>query len=188
VQKSVGHHGYVAILWWMPAEYFEASGHARADAFQAFRNNTVVAVIFGKVQPFGIMDFVAVDKIRPAVTMLDSKGIEYKPSEKITDDVRVPLEMFKPVFSASLGKMGENIQFLVFPGKDGSGNRIADPRAARDFSLHVKELTGEADNVVTWRLPLSGFFPPKYCPVGKEKVEASWKFCPWHGVVLPQMQ
>jgi len=187
VQKNVGRNGRVAFLWWMPAEYFETKQTASSPGyFAGFRNNTVVAVAFGKVQPFGILDFVPLDAVRSSVTMRDANGKEYKPLEKIPEDVRVPLEMMKPVFSASLGKLGENIQFLVFAGKTRNGTRIADPRGQGEFSMLVKELTGEPETAVTWRLPLSGMFPPRYCPVGKERVEASWKFCPWHGVSLSQ--
>jgi len=189
VQKNVGRNGRVAFLWWMPAEYFETKQSANNPAyFAGFRNNTVVAVAFGKVQPFGILDFVSLDTARSRVTMRDANGTEYKPVENVPEDVRVPLEMMKPVFSASLGKLGENIQFLVFAGRAQNGTRIADPRGQREFSMVVKELTGEPETTVIWRLPLSGLFPPKYCPTGKEKVEASWKFCPWHGIPLPESQ
>ena len=187
VQKNVGRNGRVAFLWWMPAEYFETKLTSGGPGyFAGFRNNTVVAVAFGKVQPFGILDFVSLGTVRSSVTMRDANGTEYKPLEKIPEEVRVPLEMMKPVFSASLGKLGENIQFLVFAGKAQNGTRIADPRGQPEFSMLVRELTGEPETTVTWRLPLSGMFPPRYCPVGKERVEASWKFCPWHGVPLSQ--
>jgi hypothetical protein len=188
IQRNTGKHPTIALVWWMPAEYFEAAQTNSSKQFDAFRNNTVFGVVFAKIAPFGLLDFSPADKIRTSVVVHDASGAEYKPIDKLTDDVRVPLEIMKPMFSASLGKLGENIQFLVFAGKDQSGKRIADPRASRDFSVEIKELAGEPETIVSWRLPLSAVFPPRFCPVGREKVEANWKFCPWHGVALPQPQ
>ena len=188
IQRNAGKHQTIALVWWMPAEYFEAAQTSASKQLDAFRNNTVFGVVFAKIAPFGLLDFAPVDKIRSSVVVRDALGAEYKPIDKLSDDVRVPLEIMKPMFSSSLGKLGENIQFLVFAGKDQNGKRIAEPRSNRDFSVEIKELAGEPHTVVTWRLPLSAMFPPRFCPVGKEKVEASWKFCPWHGVPLVQPQ
>jgi len=63
------------------------------------------------------------------------------------------------------------------------GNEIANSRANTEFSLVATNLMGgpSPTSTYTWRLPVIALMPPKFCPVGKEKVEANWRYCPWHG-------
>ncbi|HWC18697.1 MAG TPA: hypothetical protein VG498_16925, partial [Terriglobales bacterium] len=125
----------IAFVWWIPAEYFETARSSVTTEFQGFRDNTVFGVAFAKIAPFGILDFSNWEKIKGAVTLRDADGTQYTPMDRVPEEVRIPLEMMKPVFSASLGKLGENIQFLVFPGKDQNGKRVADLKGNRDFSV-----------------------------------------------------
>jgi hypothetical protein len=80
--------------------------------------------------------------------------------------------------------MGQNCVILFFPGATKMAEPIADPFVPGKFSVTITKLIGGKDRVLEWRLPLTSLSPPKYCPVGKERVQADWKYCPWHGVKL----
>ena len=87
----------------------------------------------------------------------------------------------RPIFKNMLGNFGEGMQFVVFPLKDGAGNVFADARKSSEMSLDVVDLMGAPTSTYSWKFPLTSLVPPKFCPVGKERVEANWKYCPWHG-------
>jgi hypothetical protein len=63
---------------------------------------------------------------------------------------------------------------------------IADPLSPGGFSLVLSKLIAGKDKVFEWKLPLTSLSPPKYCPAGKERVQANWKYCPWHRVKLDE--
>jgi hypothetical protein len=72
-------------------------------------------------------------------------------------------------------------QVLFFPAKTSTGKLIVDTGHEGSFSLLIDNLAGQKQSTFEWRLPLTSLTPPKFCPVGKERVEANWKYCPWHG-------
>jgi hypothetical protein len=80
----------------------------------------------------------------------------------------------------------QNMQIYFFPGTDKMTKPIADPLAPGSFSVVMTNILGTKESVYEWKLPLTSWSPPRYCPVGKERVEASWKYCPWHGVKLDE--
>ena len=73
---------------------------------------------------------------------------------------------------------------LFFPATNKMAKPVADPLAPGSFSIVVAKLLDGKDKTYEWKLPLTALSPPKYCPVGKERVQANWMYCPWHGVKL----
>lgn len=73
---------------------------------------------------------------------------------------------------------------LFFPAVNKMLQPIADPLKAGSFSLLLSKLADGKDKVFESKRPLTSLSPSKYCPVGKERVQANWKYCPWHGVRL----
>jgi hypothetical protein len=82
--------------------------------------------------------------------------------------------------------MGQNIQFLFFSGTNKMAKPIAYPLSSGSFSVVLSKIIEGKDDVFEWKLPLTTLSPPKFCPVGKERVQANWKYCPWHGVKLDE--
>ena len=80
--------------------------------------------------------------------------------------------------------MGQNIQLLFFPATNKMAKPIADPLADGSFSIFISNVLGGKQATFEWKLPLTNLSLPKYCPLGKERVQANWKYCPWHGVSL----
>ena len=193
-QQSPNQAGYVGIIWWIPTEFWEISaeraGMADDKAKQRYaplRRYTVVAVAVGKIG-IGNVDWISEPEIRDSTTLRDSEGNTYQPVQKLSGDAAGLVSVLKAVFGNMLGTMGQNIQLLFFPAANKMAKPIADPLASGSFSVVLSKLIEGKDNVFEWKLPITTLSPPKYCPVGKERVQANWKFCPWHGVKLDEAQ
>jgi hypothetical protein len=190
-QQTVSESGVYGLVWWIPTEYWvvslERAGMSEEKAKQryaALRKYTVVAVAVGKIGIGNINYFPETD-IRDNLLLRDSEGNSYHPVQKVSGDAEGLASIMKPVFANLLGPMGQNIQLLFFPAANKMSEPIADPLKAGSFSLVLSKLVG-ADRIFEWKLPLTSLSPPKYCPVGKERVQANWKYCPWHGVKLDE--
>jgi hypothetical protein len=190
-QLGVSQRGYSGFIWWIPFEFWEMSGVERGiakeqmdKAFSGLREYTVVAVFAAKVSALGGFDFVPAADLEKNILIPDAEGKEYPAVKEPSQDAKNLAAMMKPFLSAALGKAGENLQMLFFPGKDSKQVLIADATRKGQFSVVVKDILGVPEAVYLWRLPLTSVAPPKYCPVGKERVNLNWDYCPWHGVPL----
>ena len=184
-------NGKIGIIWWAPTEYFEQSAMSSgASAGQARRSfallqpYTLVIVGVGNAG-FGNIDWISEEDVRKAIVLRDAAGNTYKPLDKVSDDAQNFADYMKPMMKNMLGPMGEGIRFVFFTNKDAMGKEFSNAKERGEFSLVVTDLIAPGASTYTWRLPLSSLSPPRYCPVGKERVEASWKYCPWHGNKLP---
>jgi len=189
-QQSVNEPGYLSLVWWIPTQFWELSAERSGtseenakERFASLRKYTIVAVVVGKVG-IGNINYISQPEVRDATTLRDSDGTVYQPLQKLSGDAEGLLAMMKPVFGNIMGPMGQNMQFLFFSATNRMAKPIADPLSPGSFSVTLSKIVGGRDTVFEWRLPLTTLSPPKYCPIGKERVQASWKYCPWHGVSL----
>ncbi|HSM84961.1 MAG TPA: hypothetical protein VLT16_02360 [Candidatus Limnocylindrales bacterium] len=182
--------GKMGLFWWVPVEFWEASavrqGLSRQQASQYFlplRDYTLFIVGVGDMGMGGITWHDEKD-LRKNITLRDQAGNIYQPFDKVTDEAQGFADLMKPTLKNMLGPLGNGMQFFFFPLKDKAGKTFADPHGKSEFSLLVTDLMSPGTSTYTWRAPLTSLSPPKYCPVGKERLEASWRYCPWHGVKL----
>ncbi len=187
-QRTLHSKGYGGVVWWIPAEFWEASagqGNPSTKALvEAMRRYTLVAVLVGKTGPLGVPTWVPGAMIRAQTLLRDSAGNEYAPLSTLSTEAQMLEGVARPLFANILGKTGENLGMLFFPGNNKAGQRLADPGNRGEFSVVLTDLAGPGQRVYTYRLPLTSLSPAKFCPVGKEKVQADWLYCPWHGVSL----
>ena len=192
-QKSVSGNHRIGVVWWIPTEFWEASAKRMGNSaeraremFASLRDYTIVCVAVGKVGVGNINWFPEGD-VRAATSLRDSAGMNYRTAAQLSSDAQGLLSVMKPVLSNILGPMGQNIQFLIFPAKTSAGNAISDPRRPGSFSVVISDLLGQKESVFGWQLPLTSLTPPRFCPVGHERVQANWKYCPWHGNPLDEI-
>lgn len=187
-QQMDSRNGKLGVFWWVPAEYFEQSainsgmspGQARRS-FAPMHAYTMFVVAVGSVG-FGNIDWLPEDKVRAAIALRDQNGNTYKPLDKVSNDAQAFADLMKPVLKNMLRPTGEGLRFVFFANKDSLGREFTNPTQRSEFTLVVSGLIVQgATSNYTWRLPLTSLTPPRYCPIGKERLEASWKFCPWHG-------
>jgi hypothetical protein len=180
-------NGKIAVFWWIPPDFWEASaissGTSPAEAkriFAPLRGYNLFVVAVGGTG-IGTINWHSEAEVRANVVLRDRSGNTYKPLDQVSADAQSLSNIIKPVFKNILGPMAEGLHLLFFPGTDNAGKEIANPRERSELSLVVANLMGPGNSAYTWRLPLTSLLPPKYCPVGKEKVDVNWKYCPWHG-------
>jgi hypothetical protein len=137
-----------------------------------------------KIGSFGALDFVSAADIEKNVVLRDASGKDYPNIQDPSQEAKNMAAIIKPVLSAAIGKAGESMQILFFPGQTKDGTLISDASRKGQFSIVVRNIVGEPETVYLWRLPLTSVLPVKYCPVGKERVNLNWDYCPWHGVPL----
>ena len=180
----------LTFVWWIPEEYWQVSfaqdrsvSEAQAEEFiNILRPYTLIAVIDGKLGPFGGMTYSKESDIRASVRLRDSQGTLYRPlsEDKIDADTKSFLSMIKPLLVNLIGPMGQNMHFILFPANSKKGQKIANAKKEGSFSV----ILGERE--LRWRLPLGSLLPPKICPKCNEKCSGAWKFCPWCGTELPK--
>jgi hypothetical protein len=192
LQQSPNEAGYAGLVWWIPTEYWEISAERSGSSedkakqrYEPLRKYTIFAVAVGKIG-IGNINWVSEPDIRDNASLRDAAGNSYPPVQKLSGDAEGLVTVLKPVFGNLLGTMGQNIQFLFFSATDKMAKPIADPLSPGSFSLVLSKVIEGKDKVFEWKLPLTALSPPKYCPVGKERVQANWKYCPWHGVKLDE--
>jgi hypothetical protein len=190
-QKQVDGKNLAGIVWWVPVEFWEqsamqdgASPQKARETFGSLRQYTMVIILAGKIG-IGNVNWFSGSDLRSSTSLRDADGQVYKPVSDISSDAAGVTSIIKPVMANILGPAGQNLEILFFPATTASGKLIADPAREGRFVISIENLPGTKPLTFEWLLPLTSLTPPKFCPVGKERVEANWKYCPWHGVKLP---
>jgi hypothetical protein len=186
-EQMDNHGGKIGLFWWVPVEFWEQSAvqsganYAIAKkTFAPLANYNLFIIGVGTYNVGGI-SWAKEQDIRRGVVLRDQAGNTYKPLESVAEDAQNFSDLMKPILKNILGPMGEGVQLFFFPKKDAQGKEFADPRRTSELTLLVTDLMDPGVSSYVWRLPLTSLLPVKYCPVGKEKVKANWKYCPWHG-------
>ncbi|HEV7890657.1 MAG TPA: hypothetical protein VGP08_08460 [Pyrinomonadaceae bacterium] len=183
-QKSLPDSNRMTLIWWIPEEFWEATlaedstPKAQAEEFlKTVRPYVMFAVVDGTMGAFGGLTYKSEEVIRSTIQVVDMQGVVHRPlsDDKVDPDTKNLLAIMKPVLSNMMGKMGENMHFVVFPARDAAGRKLADPTKEGTFSLKL------GSDVYKWRLPLGSLLPAKVCPVDGEVMNGAWKFCHWHG-------
>ena len=190
-QQQISGKGMAGLVWWIPVEFWEQSAIEQGsspqkarETFGSLRQYTLAIVMAGKLG-LGNIHWFPENEIRASTSLRDSDGQIYKPITDISPDAAGLISIIKPVMANVLGPAGQNMDILFFASKTAKGAPIADPTADGNFAVLIDGLGGQKLTSYEWRLPLTSLTPPRYCPVGNERMEASWKYCPWHGVKLP---
>jgi hypothetical protein len=186
-EQMDNHGGKMGLFWWVPVEFWEhsavESGVSYATAKKTFAPLAKYNVFLIAVGTYslGSINWGKEQDIRGGIAIRDQAGNIYKPLESVDEDAQGFSNLMRPILKNILGPMGEGVQIFFFPKKDAQGKEFADPRRPSDLALLVTDLMDPGINTYVWHLPLTSLLPAKYCPVGKEKVKANWKYCPWHG-------
>lgn len=191
-QQAPKEPGYVGLVWWTPAAFWEQAAERAgmsetkaAERYAPLSKYTMIVTTLGKVG-IGNVDWIPEAVIRDNITLRDDEGNIYKPVSKVSGDAEGLASILKPVFRNILGPMGDNVGIFFFSGTNKMARPIADPLAPGKFSVVIANLLGTPESAFEWQLPLTALSPPKYCPIGKERVQANWKYCPWHGNKLDE--
>lgn len=187
-QKLNNKSNQINLVWWTPEEYWQFAlaqspniTKIQIEEFlKVLRPYTTIAVVDGKVGTFAGITYKSKIEILSRIQIIDSQGIQYQAinDENIDADTKNFFAMMKPILANMIGKMGENMHFILFPAKNKQGNDIAAAKKEGTFSIKLGE------KIFRWKLPLSSLFPPQTCPLCREQLSGTYKFCPWDGTKL----
>jgi hypothetical protein len=180
----------VAEFWWLPPEYWitvakelELPAEDQAKVAKIFRDYTIV----------GAVDVGASEKKEPvAATLADivarSKFLRDGQPLEVLHEVNPEVSKLVPtlvyLLRASLGPMADGLRLLTLANLDAKGNSILSATAPGELTLQFKFREDGPVQDVRWHAPLTSLMAPRKCPKGGEPLEASWTYCPWHGVKL----
>ncbi len=180
----------MTMAWWMPEDFwavtFAASPKAKAGeaeaALKAIRRYTVVAVLDGTPGASGAVSYRSGDELRQIMRLTDAWGNSYAPiaENEVDPAMKAMIQTMKPSLASTLGPLGQNLHFFLFPARNDAGDPIADARARGRFSVAV----GKTE--LKWRLPVDALLPAKSCDECKQECKGSWKYCPWCGTKLAE--
>ncbi len=173
------------MVWWIPTKYWELSAKGNnlitEDAIdqiiESIKNYTIIAALDAEI---GALGFNYNNSV--SVKLIDNEGNEYKTltNEEISVETKNLLNILKPTLANTIGQLGKNMNFYVFPYLKNNGKAITDPESKGSFTILFNKESFK------WKLPLGSLVPQKTCPTDNEKLSGNWKFCPWHGTKLKE--
>ena len=188
VQMSASGQDGILTIVWMPGEFWEAALGKSSKLSPEFVNEfitalnfyNIIAVTDGKLGALGGIDYRSEAEIRSSISVVGAGGQSYLPIAVSDMDAGAKniLDIMKPIMANMLGRMGENMNFFLFPGKDKQGERLFYPKKEGRFTVKM----GEKE--FHWRLPLGSLLSSKICPKCGETFSGAYKFCPWDGSAL----
>ncbi len=192
-QKMSGDPGIIAIVQWIPNEWWQLTLKRAGvpevrirEVLELFEPYSSFIVIHGRITSSGLPSFTSESIIRQHLYLKDKAGELVKPmdDENISAGVRNAIIMIKPIFSNMLGRMGDNMNFFFFSSKDNQGKKSFSATQVGKFAIHLQGIPEAKDQVFEWDLPLESLIPSIMCLNCNRKAKGSWKFCPWCGKKL----
>jgi hypothetical protein len=185
-QRMENTNGEMTMVWWLPQQFWEESLRANAAMPQAARDQVlgvlgeyvVVAMLRAKAGPLGITDAVPKAELVKNVRFeVNGKLIEPLDPASLSSGAQLLLAQLKPTMAATMGQIGQGIEFAVYPRKV-DGQLLFDP--AQPGSLQITLF----DRSFPWRLPLGSLLPERVDSKTGEKFPGNYEFNPYTGAKL----
>ena len=192
-QVMTGGASDLALVWWIPAEFWEVSMRQESmvpdeqvnQVMGVLKNYSVLAVVQANVSPFGSFQFFEKDQIMKGMNVEfvrpDGSVESISHTEPSDPDLRIMLDQMRPILSQAMGSLGQNFYFFPLPDANDDGERLLSPYDKG--MIRVKLLNADAVHTAELELPLDSLFVPRLCPNGKP-AHVSWNYCPWSGKKL----
>jgi hypothetical protein len=185
-----GGGGRVAGFWWLPQEYWEQVAKElgipaaeQEKVHVVFRDYLLVGAFESKLNTDRKPDFATIAEIVKRAKF-------YRNGEEVAvlRDVNPELARLTPslvyLLRASLAGLGDGLRLLPLANVDTTGKPILSGAAKGELRLEYRFDEAGPTQEVNWRAPLTAIAGAKKCPKGGEMLEASYAYCPWHGVKL----
>jgi hypothetical protein len=185
-QRTSQAAGELTLVWWMPQAFWEASLNAspaltsegRQQILTVLDDYMIFAILRAKLANMGALDARSKSEmITNARLEANGTKIDPIPAEDIAPRAQAILVAIKPLFAGMLGKFGQSVEMVVYPGNQ-DGRRIVD--AAQKGSLQYTLY----DQTFTWQLPLPSLLPVKVDPKTGAEFPGDYEFNPYTGTPL----
>jgi hypothetical protein len=175
----------ISMVFWFPTEYWRVSLQSAPNLSEQGRQQftdavdpyLVVAVLDGKPQFAGAIDYTDAAELRNLVWIEDRAGNRMDPlePESISIGVKNVVDAMHPIFTNMLGPLGAHLQIFTFSATGKDGKRVAE--ATKDGALVVHL----GSRVFHYRLPLGSLLPPMMDAKTGESFPGNYHFNPFNG-------
>lgn len=186
---------HIAIGWWIPQEYWinifrntTGSDPQSIDTALKLLRNYALLAVFQCDNERGNYRFYQQQQIASGLQVFyqpeEGRRERLRPVQDLPADLEVLIASITPLLTNVMGNMGRNFTFFVFQDLDVNGKRTVDPYLPGSLEIQLRQ---KNNKVLKKQLdfPLNSLFLPRLCPNGVP-ADASWKFCPWTGIRLPE--
>lgn len=180
--------GRMATFWWLPQEYWElAAKELKLPAEEQekvrviFRDYLIVGALETKLNLEKKSEFASISEIV-------GRAKFYRNGQEVAvlRDVNPELARLVPslvyLLRASLGGLGEGLRLLPLANVDAKGTRILTGDTPGILELEYRFDPDAKPQEAYWHAPFTSIVGATKCPKGGESLDASFEFCPWHGV------
>jgi hypothetical protein len=185
-----GGGGHVASFWWLPQEYWEQvakdlgiPAEEQEKVRVVFRDYLLVGALESKLNVERKPDFTTIPEIVKRAKFYRN-GEEIKVLRDVNPELVRLLPSLVYLLRASLAGMGNGLHLLPLANVDAKGNPILSGGAPGELRLEYRFDEAGPTQQVYWRAPFTAIAGAKKCPKGGEALEASYAYCPWHGVPI----
>jgi len=189
-----GGDDHVAIVWWIPNEFWESillrdptmNPTDRQAMFDALEGISLLVVVQADISRLGAFQFYSKEEIERNLTIAFTEKtampLQISPIQDISADLQLVLNIFKPILGSAMGNLGNNMHFYVLDDNGPGDSRILDPYEGGNLQVSLenrlqKKLEAKIE------LPINALYVPRICPNGKD-AHVTWNFCPWGGEKL----
>jgi hypothetical protein len=181
-QRVTNEGGTLSLVWWLPRQWWDATlganpnltaeGRAKVDATLA--PFTIFALVHAKSGLATLDAATKADMLQNAKLEVDGHVVEPLAPDKVDAGAQAVLAAMKPALAGVLGKLGQSIELVVYPNRDGD-RTILDAAKPGAFTYTFYEQT------YSWRLPLGAVLPPKVDAKTGETFPGNYEFNPFTG-------
>ncbi|HTO06942.1 MAG TPA: hypothetical protein VMR86_07760 [Myxococcota bacterium] len=191
--RTIEEGAHVANFWWLPPEYWIRTANElsipdeeRAKVARIFRDYVIV----------GALDADLSEKKKPAMASIadvvkrarfSRDGQTLEVLHEVNPDVSKLVPTLVYLLRNSLGPLGDGLRLLPLANVDPKGNPYLTAGTRGELVLQYRFKEDGPAHDIRWHAPLTSVAGVRKCPKGGEPLEASWTYCPWHGVKLPDL-
>ena len=178
-QIDKGSAGGLALVWWIPYEFWAVSFEKRksldteqkVQLLDTLKGYNLIGVVEGESTAVGSLKFSSKEKIGATlkVTSVDASGDELKLSSSkiINKDIQLLVQTITPILQSVMGDLGKNFHFYIFDGETSDGFRIMNPYEKGQIKISFQG-NNNKNLEATIETPLNPLFVPRVCPNGKD--------------------
>ena len=183
---------HIANFWWLPPEYWIRVSNElsipeedRAKVARVFRDYVIVGALDVDLSEKKAPEMASIaDVVKRAHFTRDGKTLEVL--HEVNPEVSKLVPTLVYLLRDSLGKLGDGLRLLPLANVDPKGNPYLSASTRGELVLEYRFNEGSPVHDIRWHAPLTSVAGTRKCPKGGEPLEASWTYCPWHGVKLPE--
>jgi hypothetical protein len=190
--RTIQEGTHIANFWWLPPEYWIRVSNElsipeedRAKVARVFRDYVIVGALDADLSEKKSPDLASIaDVVKRAHFTRDGQTLEVL--HEVNPEVSKLVPTLVYLLRDSLGKLGDGLRLLPLANVDAKGNPYLTASTKGELVLEYRFTEGGPVHDIRWHAPLTSVAGVRKCPKGGEPLEASWSYCPWHGVKLPE--